>query len=124
VELSAIDHLATDKSIVICNGHGIHIAGVHVVDVANVGVEDVGVPDKRVVDVDSFNEATAAAELWEERLTKAQRKPANSNSETATKESHESRPVDWSAVNRPRAPTPSAVDVCPAAIVKWGETPG
>ena len=124
VELAAIDPLASNKGIVVGNSHRVHIARVHVVEVTNVRVEDVPVADKGVVNVDPLREARAAAEPWEERLTKTQGKPADAGSESTTEETHESGPVDRSTVDGPRAPAPPAADVRPAAVVVGGKAPG
>ncbi len=124
MELAAIDPLASNKGIVIGNGHRVHIARVHVVEVTNVRGEDVPVADKGVVNVDPLREAAATTEPWIERFAVAEREPADSGPETAPKESDEGRPVDRCAVDRPRAPAPPAADVRPAAVVVGGKAPG
>jgi hypothetical protein len=124
VDLAAIDHLTTNKSIVIGNSHGIHVARVHVIDVAYVRVEDIRVANVGVVDIDDRDEIPAATKPREKRFAVAERKPADSNIKTAAKEPHKSRPVDRSTVDRPRAPAPPATDVRPAAIVVGGKAPG
>jgi len=123
-EFAAIDPLATNKGIVVGNGHGIHVAGVHVIDVANVRVEDIPVANERVVNVDPLLETAAATEPWEVRFAVAEWEPADSSTESATEKAHESRPVDRSSVDRPRAPAPPAADVGPAAVVVGSKAPG
>ena len=123
-DLAAIDHLSTNKRIVVGNGHGIHVARVHVIDVANVGVENIHVANVGVVNVDPLLETAAATEPWEVRFAVAEREPADTNTKSATEKAHEGGPVNRSTVDRPRAPAPPATDVRPAAVVVGSKPPG
>jgi hypothetical protein len=113
------------------DGDGIDVVSVHEIEVVNVrGVHDVHVADEGVVHVNALCETTAAVEPREERLTKAEREPADASTEANAKpkvcaaiEAYERRTIDWSREDGSRAPAPSSADECPAAIVERRKAP-
>ncbi len=120
---SAVDGLAIHEGVAIRRGHRIDVMRIHEIDIANVAVEDVRVTDERVVYVDDGNETPAATEPRKERLAKTQREPADSESETAAEEAHESRSVNSGTIES-GAPAPPATKIIPAAIVIRSKAPG
>ncbi|PYU87398.1 MAG: hypothetical protein DMG51_02360 [Acidobacteria bacterium] len=119
----AVDGLTVPEGIAIRHRHGIHVASMYEIEIASAAVENAPIADERVVDVDPLDELVAAAEPRKERFAKAQRKPANSKSETAAKKTYKRRPINGGAKNRARAPTPSAADERPTAVVERSKAP-
>ena len=79
----AVDGLAVHEGIAIRHGHGIHVASMYEIEIASAAVENAPIANEGVVDVDPLDKLVAAVEPRKERFAKAQRKPANSKSETA-----------------------------------------
>ena len=79
------------------------------------------------MDVNHGDEVAAAVEPGEERLAPSQREPAHTKADTesptAAEEAYECRTIDRRTKERSGAPTPSASDICPAAIVVGSKTP-
>ena len=132
VDSATIYGLPIDERIAIRDGHGVHVMGIHEIDVVDVGrVQNVYVADKRVVDVDHSDETPPAGEPGEERLTKAQREPADptapAKSGAETKASAEKADKGWAKHRRTkegtRAPAPCAANECPAAIMEGRKAP-
>src|SRR5229473_2291784 len=94
-------------------------------------VQNVDVVDARVADIHVVDKRPAAMEPRIERFAKAQREPADSAAEAATKPKAESAAdkaderwsIEWTRIDRSRAPAPSAANKCPAAVVEGSKAP-
>lgn len=111
-------------------GDGIHVTRVHKIDVANVRVvENVYVSNECVMDVDYVDEVAAAGEEGEKGFAKSQREPPHTKAkaepkiETSAEEAYKSRAENRRTKERSRAPTPSAANERPAAIVEGSKAP-
>src|SRR5260370_33146743 len=65
----------------------------------------------------------AQTEPGKERFAEAQGEPADSETKPAAEEANKSGAVDWRPKERARAPSPSAREIVPAAIVEGSEAP-
>src|SRR5258707_14033884 len=109
---AAIDALAVDEPVARGGRNRAQVVRVREVKISV--VQYFHVANERIVDVNHVDETAAAAEPREERLAKAQRKPAHSKTQSkapaAAKEAYECRAIDWRAKERPRAPAPRAAN--------------
>ncbi len=120
---ATVDGLAVRENLAVNCSHGADVMRVHEIDVANVRVEDIRVANERVVYVDDGNEIMAATEPGKERFAEAQREPADSETKPAAEEANKSGAIDWRPKERARAPSPSAREIVPAAVVEGSEAP-
>src|SRR6266852_863938 len=115
---ATVDGLAVRENLAVNCSHGADVMRVHEIDVANVRVAN-----ERVVYVDDGDEIMAATEPGKERFAEAQREPADSETKPAAEEANKSGAIDWRPKERARAPSPSAREIVPAAIVEGSEAP-
>src|SRR5215469_5639842 len=129
---AAVHGLPVDERAVRGGGHRVNVMRIGVVEIAIPAAVEAVVKES-IVDVDVVPVAVAAVVPRLEGFAPAEREPAEAgapakpNAETHTKTGAKpadiGRSIIWSGPNRPRAPTPVATEIVPAAIMKGSETP-
>src|SRR5713101_1525538 len=110
---ATVDGLAVHENLAVNCSPGADVMRVHEIDVAN----------ERVEYIDDVDEIMAATEPGKKRFAEAQREPADSETKPAAEEANKSGAIDWRPKERARAPSPSAREIVPAAIVERSEAP-
>src|SRR6516165_7804457 len=127
---AAVHGLPVDERAVRGGGHRVNVMRIGVVEIAIAAAVEAVVKES-IVDVDVVPVAVVVPRM--EGFAPAEREPAEtgapakSNAETHTKTGAKpadiGRSIIWSGPNRPRAPTPVATEIVPAAIVEGSKTP-
>jgi len=131
---SAIDGPPADKRRARSHSDCAGIVSVCVIKIAEAGTvyKSTSAAEPRVVDVDDVDVAAAATPPGMEGFTPSEWEPSDATSPAeskahapaaATQESDKCRAVNGVRIIGSRAPTPSATDIRPAAIVEWREAP-
>src|SRR6516164_1227526 len=121
---AAVHGLPVDKRAVRGGGHRVNVMRIGVVEIAIAAAVEAVVKES-IVDVDVVPVAVAAVVPRMEGFAPAEREPAEAGApaKPGAKPADIGRSIIWSRPNRPRAPTPVATEIVPAAIVEGSKTP-
>src|SRR5712672_4286823 len=131
---SAINRLPVYKRIARSCRYRPNVTRVGIIEIVVVGIQHVDVRDARVVDVHVAHVKVAGVIPRMKRFAVSEREPTDSAAEPSTKsepntevssahKSDERRSIEWTRINRARAPAPRAAHKRPASVMIRREPP-